>query len=35
MKLIDIPPYRSVNYTPERGHYLVVEIIENMRKRAN
>jgi len=33
MKLIDIPPYRSVNYTPERGHYLVVEIIENMRKK--
>lgn len=33
MKLIDIPPYRSVNYTPERGHYLVAEIIENMRKK--
>jgi Asp/Glu/hydantoin racemase len=33
MKLINIPPYRSVNYTPERGHYLVTEIVENMRKK--
>ncbi len=33
MKIIDIPPYRSVNYTPERGHYLLDEIIENMRRR--
>ncbi len=33
MKIIDIPPYRSVNYTPTKGHYLVVEIIENMRRR--
>jgi len=33
MKLIDIPPYRGVNYTPEEGHYLVREIVDNMRKR--
>jgi len=33
MRLIDIPPYRSVNYTPEKGHYLVTEIVENMRRR--
>jgi Asp/Glu/hydantoin racemase len=32
MKIIDIPPYRSVNYTPAKGHYLVAEIVENMRK---
>ncbi len=32
MKIIDIPPYRSVNYTPERGHYLLNEIIANMRQ---
>ncbi len=33
MRIMDIPPYRSVNYTPEKGHYLVVEIIENIRRR--
>jgi Asp/Glu/hydantoin racemase len=33
VKIIDIPPYRSVNYTPERGHFLLNEIMENMRRR--
>jgi allantoin racemase len=33
VKLIDIPPYRARNYTPERGHYLVREIVDNMRQR--
>jgi allantoin racemase len=33
MKLIDIPPYRGVNYTPSEGHYLVKEIVDNMRKK--
>jgi allantoin racemase len=33
MRIIDIPPYRSVNYTPEKGHYLLNAIIENMKKR--
>ncbi|MFC1958599.1 aspartate/glutamate racemase family protein [Chloroflexota bacterium] len=33
MKLIDIPPYRGVNYTPTEGHFLVREILDDMRKR--
>ena len=33
MRIIDIPPYRAKNYAPERGHYLVIEIVENMRQR--
>lgn len=33
MKLIVIPPYRhpGVNYNPQKGHFLVREIIENIR----
>jgi len=35
MRLIDIPPYRraGVNYAPAKGHFVVREIIDNMRKR--
>jgi allantoin racemase len=35
MKIIDIPPYRhaGVNYNPQRGHFLVREIIENIRRK--
>ena len=35
MKIIDIPPYRGagVNYDPKEGHYLVREIVENMRRK--
>jgi len=32
MKLIVIPPYRAQNYTPEKGHFMVREIIEEMRE---
>jgi Asp/Glu/hydantoin racemase len=31
MKLIVIPPYRAQNYTPEKGHFMVREVIEEMR----
>jgi Asp/Glu/hydantoin racemase len=30
---MNIPPYRSVNYTPTEGHFLVREIADNMRKK--
>ena len=33
MRLIDIPPYRGMNYSPEEGHFLVKEIVDNMKKR--
>lgn len=35
MRIIDIPPYRGsgVNYDPKEGHYLVREIVENMRRK--
>lgn len=32
MKLIVIPPYRAQNYTPEKGHFMVREVIEEMRE---
>jgi allantoin racemase len=34
VKIIDIPPYRGINFTPEKGHYAVSEIVENMRQRS-
>jgi allantoin racemase len=33
MKFIVIPPYRAGQYTPTGGHYMVVELIANMRER--
>jgi allantoin racemase len=33
MKIIVIPPYRAQNYTPEKGHYMVREIIEDMKEK--
>jgi len=33
MKLITIPPYKALNYTPERGRFVELELIDNMRKR--
>jgi hypothetical protein len=33
MKLIIIPPYRAQNYTPERGHFMVREIVEDMKQK--
>lgn len=33
MKLINIPPYRGDNYTTEKGHFLVQQILDRMRRR--
>ena len=35
MKIINIPPYRhgGVNYDPKQGHFVVREIVENMRRK--
>ncbi len=33
MKFVVIPPYRAQNYTPERGHYMVREIVEDMKEK--
>ncbi len=35
MRLIDIPPYRrpGLNFLPEEGHFVVREIVENMRRK--
>lgn len=35
MRLINIPPYRraGVNYDPKEGHFMVREIVENLRKK--
>jgi allantoin racemase len=33
MKFIVIPPYRAGQYTPTGGHYMVVELIANMKER--
>jgi allantoin racemase len=33
MKIIDIPPYRGPNFTPESGHYLVKEVLAMMAQR--
>ena len=32
MKLIVIPPSKGMNWTPEKGQYMVYELVENMRK---
>ena len=33
MKIIVIPPYKAFNYTPEKGRFIELELIANMRKR--
>ena len=35
MKLINIPPYRGtgINYSPTEGHFMVRQLIDNMRKK--
>ncbi len=33
MKLIVIPPYRAQNYTPEKGQYMVREIVDDMKEK--
>lgn len=35
MKLIDIPPYRGagINYSPTEGHFVVRELVANMKKK--
>ncbi len=35
MKLVIIPPYRTsgLNYTPEKGHFMVRELVANMKKK--
>ena len=33
MKLITIPPYKGLNYTPEKGRFIELELLENMRKK--
>jgi len=33
MRLITIPPYKALNYTPEKGRFIELELLENMRKK--
>ncbi len=33
MRIIDIPPYRGPNFTPEAGHYLVKEVLAMMARK--
>jgi allantoin racemase len=33
MRIINIPPYKGPNYTPEAGHYLVREVLAMMAKK--
>jgi allantoin racemase len=33
MKLITIPPYKALNYTPEKGRFVELELLEAMRKK--
>lgn len=33
MKLIIVPPYKALNYTPEKGRFITVELLDNMRRR--
>ena len=33
MKLITIPPYKALNYTPEKGRFVELELLENMRRK--
>jgi allantoin racemase len=33
MRLITIPPYKALNYTPEKGRFIELELLDNMRKR--
>ena len=33
MKLVIIPPYRGVNYTPQEGHFLLQELKSNMEEK--
>ena len=33
MKLILIPPYKGMNWTPTQGQYMLVELVANMEKR--
>ena len=32
MKLILIPPYKGMNWTPEKGQFMVRELVDNMKK---
>ena len=32
MKLILVPPYKGMNWIPEKGQYMLVELVDNMRK---
>lgn len=33
MRLITIPPYKALNYTPEKGRFIELELLDNMRKK--
>jgi allantoin racemase len=33
MRLITIPPYKAFNYSPEKGRFIELELLDNMRKR--
>lgn len=33
MKIINIPPYKGLNYTPEKGRFIELELIDNMREK--
>jgi allantoin racemase len=33
MRLITIPPYKALNYSPEKGRFIELELLDNMRKR--
>src|SRR5450759_2417421 len=33
MKLITIPPYKGLNYTPEEGRFIELAILENLRRK--
>lgn len=33
MKIIVIPPYKAFNYTPEKGRFIELELLDNMRQR--
>ena len=33
MRLITIPPYKALNYTPEKGRFIELELLSNMRRK--
>jgi hypothetical protein len=33
MRLVTIPPYKALNYSPERGRFIELELLESMRRK--